>query len=329
MNLEFQDAPTARPYQIQDSRPDPKRDPKRQLVLEIKGNSLDDGPGIRTVVFFKGCPLSCVWCHNPESKQAGPEISFDARECVGCDTCLEVCGEGALDRANPGFIDRSRCTLCYECIDPCPSGALARVGRHMEVAEILAEVEKDLPFFRTSGGGVTLSGGEPTLFMDYAADLLSGLRSMGAHSIIETCGLFEYDEFEAKVLPVVDTIYFDLKVIDDSVHRELCGASNALILENFVKLVALSRAGGPEVLPRVPLIPNMTATDENLEAIAGILHENMVGRLAVLEYNPLWVEKSAKIGRSGPAGEGSEWTSWMDRSEVSRCRAVFNDFDLT
>jgi len=298
------------------------------LNLDIKGNSLDDGPGIRTVIFFKGCPLSCVWCHNPEGKRPGPEISFDPNECTGCDTCMSVCKRNALDRANPYFIDRERCTLCYDCIDACPAEALGRVGRYMEIEEVAAEVEKDLPFFETSGGGVTLSGGEPTLYMEYTAELLARLREMGVHTFLETCGLFDLDEFERKVLPLVDTIYFDLKIINPESHREQCGVSNETILENFKSLYGRHLEGWPEVLPRIPLIPGITATDENLKALADFLFENKVRKLSVLQYNPLWVEKSLKIGGARPSGGNVEWASWMDRQEVARCKAAFCDFEL-
>ena len=301
---------------------------RRPLILDIKGNSLDDGPGIRTVVFFKGCPLSCDWCHNPEGKRAGPEISFDTDDCAGCDTCISVCAEKALDRAEAAFIDRERCTLCFECVERCPAGALARVGRYLEVGKVLAEVEKDLPFFRTSGGGVTLSGGEPTMFMDYTSSLLAGLREMGVHNLIETCGLFDFSEFEAKVLPLADAVYFDLKILDEEEHRKRCGTSNEPILENFRKLWALSLDSGTEVLPRVALIPGMTATDGNLRSIAGFLRETGAIRLALLQYNPLWLEKSRKIGRDGPSEGVGRWTSWMERSEIDRCKAIFEGFDL-
>jgi pyruvate formate lyase activating enzyme len=298
------------------------------LILDIKGNSLDDGPGIRTVIFFKGCPLSCVWCHNPEGKRPGPEISFDPGECTGCDTCISVCEQKALDRTKPVFVDRERCTLCYECVDACPAEALGRVGRFMEVEEVAAEVKKDLPFFKTSGGGVTLSGGEPTLYMDYTAGLLARLKEMGVHTLLETCGLFDLTEFEKKVLPLIDTIYFDLKIMDPESHRRQCGVSNELILQNFTKLYRLYLGGGPEVLPRVPLIPGITATDENLKALAGFLGENEVRKLSVLQYNPLWAEKSLKIGGVCPPGGEAAWTSWMDGAEVARCKSIFNDFEL-
>jgi pyruvate formate lyase activating enzyme len=301
---------------------------RRPLILDIKGNSLDDGPGIRTVVFFKGCPLSCVWCHNPEGKRSEEEISFDPDECTGCDTCISVCEHDALDRANPAFVDRERCTLCYECVEACPAEALGRVGRYMEIEEVAAEVEKDLPFFRTSGGGVTFSGGEPTLYMEYAARLLARLDEMGVHTLLETCGLFDLAEFERQILPLISTIYFDLKIIDPESHRRQCGVSNEIILENFSSLYRGYLEGGPEVLPRIPLIPGITATDENLEALAGFLGRNRVRRLSVLQYNPLWVEKSMKIGGAGPPGGEMDWASWMDRAELQSCRSIFKDFEI-
>jgi pyruvate formate lyase activating enzyme len=299
---------------------------RRPLILDIKGNSLDDGPGIRTVVFFKGCPLSCVWCHNPEGKRPDPEISFDPGECTGCDTCISVCEEKALDRDNPGFVDRERCTLCYECVDACPAEALGRVGRYMEIDEVASEVEKDLPFFKTSGGGVTLSGGEPTLYMDYTAGLLAQLSEMGVHTLLETCGLFDLSQFERKILPLVSTIYFDLKIMDPEAHRRQCGVSNEAILQNFSSLYRFYLEGGPEVLPRIPLIPAITATDENLEALAEFLGGNGVRRLSVLQYNPLWIDKSLKIGGSRPSA--GEWGSWMDRADVAQCRSIFSDFEM-
>ena len=155
---------------------------ERPLILEISGNALDDGPGIRSVIFFKGCPLSCVWCHNPEGKRAVREIAFDAKACVGCDTCMKLCPEKALSRGNRHFIDRTRCSLCFLCADACPSEALSRVGLEMEVGEIVYTVMKDKPFYDVSGGGVTLSGGEPALFMDFTAALLSRLKAQGGYT---------------------------------------------------------------------------------------------------------------------------------------------------
>jgi pyruvate formate lyase activating enzyme len=305
-----------------------KDPPKSPLILEIKGNSLDDGPGIRTVVFFKGCPLSCSWCHNPEAKSAVQEISFDPEECIDCEACLEACRYEALEPNNPYFVNRELCTLCFECVEVCPSGALSRVGRRMDVREVAAEIAKDIPFFETSGGGVTLSGGEPTLFMDYASRLLVHMKRLGIHTLVETSGYFDLARFERKILPFTDLIYFDLKIFDDVEHKKHCGTSNATIMENFRKLLAAYRNGGVEVIPRIPLIPGITATRKNLTQLVAFLRENGADEVALLPYNPLWMEKGRKIGQQAGLTLGRSLKSWMKAAEIRRCQAVFEGFEL-
>ena len=147
------------------------------LVLEVKGSSLDDGPGIRTVVFFKGCPLSCVWCHNPESKKRGVELSFDSKRCVGCEECIKICRYEAISEKNRFFIDRDKCTLCFECVENCPSGALEQSGKTLSIEWLLTEIKKEKPFYNASGGGVTLSGGEPLLHMEFVTELLKQIKN--------------------------------------------------------------------------------------------------------------------------------------------------------
>ncbi|HON79562.1 MAG TPA: glycyl-radical enzyme activating protein, partial [Spirochaetota bacterium] len=262
------------------------------LVLEIKGNSLDDGPGIRSVVFFKGCPLSCVWCHNPESQGAAAELSFDGEKCIRCGTCSFLCGLGALSETNPGFVDRGKCDRCFACVQECPSGALSLMGTAMTPEEIAARVLCDKPFYDTSGGGVTLSGGEPTLFMNFTSRLLQILKAEGVHTLVETCGFFQYDNFSAAILPYTDTVFYDLKIFDEGAHKKYCGVPNGTILENFVKLADTARSGGPELLPRVPLVPGITDTPENLRAIAAFLREHSIDEARLLSYNPLWRAKT-------------------------------------
>lgn len=297
----------------------------RPLILDIKGNSLDDGPGIRTVVFFKGCPLSCVWCHNPESKEAGEELSFDPEECVGCDTCLSVCGAGALDRKNPFLVDRAACTLCFKCADACPSGALARVGRYMPVEEVMAVIARDKPFYDTSGGGVTLSGGEPTLSMAYASSLLKSCKTQGIHTIVETCGEFSLDRFIEGPYPFLDTIYYDIKIFDDAAHRTYCGRGNGRILENFAALYRHSLDGGAGVFPRIPLIPDITDTPGNIGAIASFLKELGVQKAALLPYHPLWREKNHHIGVHNPLGEREALKQWQDPVRLARCVKILEE----
>ena len=296
---------------------------KQPLILDIKGNSLDDGPGIRTVIFFKGCPLSCVWCQNPESRKEGVEISFDENECIGCDTCLEICPEGALSRENPFFIDRKRCNLCFECVDNCPALALTAVGREMSRDEILEDVLKDRPFYDTSGGGVTLSGGEPTLFMNFTADLLKELKSRGIHTLLETCGFFNLERFRERLYPYLDTIYYDLKLYDPDEHMGFCGARNDGIIENFIKLHKMSVDGSIPVLARVPLIPGITDRESNLGALANLLRTEGAKKVQLLSYNPLWHEKSRKIGEENPLSAQGSMTRWIDGKKVEMCREIF------
>ena len=293
------------------------------LILEIRGNSLDDGPGIRSVIFFKGCPLSCAWCHNPEGKRVVQEIAFDANECVGCDTCLNLCPEIALSRDNRYFIDRTRCSLCFRCADACPSGALSRVGREMKVGEIVDVVMKDKPFYDTSGGGVTLSGGEPALFMDFTAELLSYLKARDVNTLLETCGSFDMRKFQSALLPHLDTVYFDIKLINDNAHRRYTGASNERILDNFKKLVDITRGSSVMVLPRTPLIPGISDTDGNMEGIASFLAGLGIRKAALISYNPLWHAKADKIGVDDPFHQEKSMTTWIDPARLKRCRDPF------
>ncbi len=293
------------------------------LILEIRGNSLDDGPGIRSVVFFKGCPLSCAWCHNPESKRAGAELSFDPKECVACDTCVKLCPEKALSRKTKGFIDRKKCTLCFDCVKACPSGALSPVGKEMPVDEVMAAVLRDKPFFDTSGGGVTLSGGEPTLFMDFSSELLGILKKKKVHTLLETCGLFDWESFEEKMAPHLDAVYFDIKIMDAANHKKYCGVPNDRILANFEKLLKLAAKKKMVLLPRTPLVPGITDTEENLSAIAAYLEGLGVRKSALLPYNPMWHEKSGKIGAEDVLARKAEASKWMERGKIESCRAIF------
>ncbi len=300
----------------------------RPLIMDIKGNSLDDGPGIRTVVFFKGCPLSCVWCHNPECRSAAVEISFDPKACIGCNACMDICPRGALSRDNPHYIDRDRCDLCFGCIDSCPSEALTRVGVEMEMEEVLSNILKDKPFFDTSGGGVTLSGGEPGLYMEYVSGLLRVLKEEGVHTLIETCGLFNYTRFEELILPHVDAIYMDIKIHDPEAHKRYCGVGNDIIFHNFLTILASSKDRDVEILPRTPLIPGITDSEANLVAIANFLRENKVEKVQLLAYNPLWHEKCDKIGVENGCKNKEIMTRWMPGEKVAWSRAIFRERGL-
>jgi pyruvate formate lyase activating enzyme len=296
---------------------------KAPLILEISGDSLDDGPGIRSMVFYKGCPLSCAWCHNPESKKSAAEISFDANACIDCGTCRNVCPEKALSRDNRFYIDRSKCNLCFLCADACPSGALDRVGKIMSVDDILKNVLPYKPFYETSGGGVTLSGGEPTLYMEFTSHLLKRLKEHNVHTLLETCGYFEMDKFMDMLYPYLDAIYFDIKIMDTIAHKKYCGHPNEKILDNFKNLSNAVQHDGKVLLPRTPLIPDITDTEANIRAIAAFLKSLDITRAVLLAYNPLWHEKSDKVGMEDPYRASKHMATFPDRSIKDRCKAIF------
>jgi pyruvate formate lyase activating enzyme len=275
------------------------------------------------VVFFKGCPLSCGWCHNPECQSPGPEIAFDAAECIACGTCLETCQEAALSKDNPFYIDRNRCNLCFACVDTCPSGALSRVGHPMTMEAVLQATLKDSVFFRNSGGGVTLSGGEPTMFLEFTSSLLKTLKDANIHTLVETCGLFDLEVFEKKLYPFIDMIYYDIKLLDAEAHAHYCGAPNDRILANFRSLQKKFLDGFVEIIPRTPLIPGITDTDQNLSGIAKFLRDCNVRKAQLLAYHPLWQAKKQKIGRKDLLENNAALKHFLAPQKLDACRRIF------
>ena len=285
------------------------------LVVDVKRNSLDDGPGIRSVAFFKGCPLRCVWCQNPETVSPQAERQLQPDSCVGCSACVEACPENVARPAREALDPEDECTLCGRCIEICPGGARRVVGTAHSVDALVALLSRDAVFFRTSGGGVTLSGGEPTFHMAYVGEVAAALATKGIHVLLETCGQFVWDRFERHLLAHLSTIYFDLKLADPEAHRQHVGSDNARIRENFERLVA---SGFDDLLPRVPLVPGITDTTENLEAIGGFVHGLGLERIAVLAYNPLWIPKRRALGLDLPYKSAD----FMSTEAVSRCKDV-------
>ena len=295
---------------------------QKPLILDIKCNSLDDGPGIRSVVFFKGCPLSCIWCHNPESKRAYQEISYDTKECIGCGKCREVCPANALSADNRYYIDRDKCNLCFRCADVCPSKAISRVGVEYDDDELLKKLLSDKPFYDVSGGGVTLSGGEATLCTEYVGNLAKKLHENGIKVLLETCGQFDYTMAEQYLLPYLDDIYMDIKLLDREEHKKYCGVYNDTILENFARLYGDKEKYSYSLLPRIPLIPGITDTEENLTAIADFMKKTGVIKTDLLPYNPTWYSKNEKIGvELNEVLEGKD--SWQSRETIDRIKEIF------
>jgi pyruvate formate lyase activating enzyme len=269
----------------------------KPYIVDIKRGSLEDGPGIRSVVFFKGCLMRCVFCHNPECQDPRQEIAFSPGTCIHCGECAEACESEAIDYQAAGRIIRQKCNMCGKCTDACPTSSIRLIGKRRCVDDVVEELLCDQPFYRHSGGGVTLSGGECTLWPDFLEPLLIKLKEQDIHLLLETSGYFNFESFRSKILPYLDVVYFDLKLINDNDHRRFTGKSNAGILDNFQRLIKVQRV---EVLPRTPIIPGITDTRENLTAIVDFLCKAGAGKMSLLPYNPMWIETALNIGRPKP-----------------------------
>ncbi len=265
------------------------------LIVVVQRHSLEDGPGIRSVVFFKGCPLRCVFCHNPEAQSPEAEVAYSAGRCIDCGECARACPRGAIDHELPGRIRRDLCARCGRCAEACPGGGLEVVGRRYAPEQLAGILLRDRAFYRHSGGGVTLSGGECTMYPDYLERLLRALKRNGIHVAVQTSGLFDYRLFEQKILPHLDLVYYDLKIADSDAHERLLGAPNHLILDNLRRLVA-SRAAA--VRPTIPIVPGITATRRNLAAIVELLSASWRGQRLT---PPLQPDGSGDVRMPGPA----------------------------
>ena len=241
-------------------------------------------------MFFKGCNLNCPWCQNPESIDHRPEIAFYADKCMQNGDCTEACPTNAITIGSVSHIDRDLCDRCGKCTDVCITGALKKIGTSYSVDEVMTQLLKDKPYYETSGGGVTFSGGEPSLHVGFILELLKECKKHGIHTNIETNGYFKWEKFK-QLLPFLDQIYFDLKIIDQTRNRELLGGDSNRILANMDVLIAYNAP----VEFRIPLIPNHTTDLENLQAMVRILKEKGIVKIHLLPYHSMGEAKADRI----------------------------------
>ena len=266
------------------------------LIFDIKKYAIHDGPGIRTTVFLKGCPLSCPWCHNPEGISSKPHLVYRKDLCIGCGECLNACPNGAIvNKGNEGFVTiPSLCKGCGTCAEVCPAEAREIIGRKETVQQVLEEIEKDVPFYDTSGGGVTFSGGEPLMQPGFLVPLLEACGERGIHRAVDTSGYADPATLMA-VAERTDLFLFDIKLMDPDRHRALTGVSNERILSNLFNLAGT----GAKLAVRIPLIPGINDDEENLERTATFLKglPNGISSIHILPYHETGLSKYKKLGR--------------------------------
>jgi pyruvate formate lyase activating enzyme len=269
------------------------------MIFDIKRFSIHDGPGIRSTVFFKGCPLRCAWCHNPESQSNEPELIVRPDRCLACGDCVTACPHGAPQLVEGVMTqDWSRCQGEGACVGVCIPGAREMIGREISAQEIVKEVLRDRVFYQESGGGVTFSGGEPLNQPDFLEDSLRLCKEAGLHTALDTCGSESWEVLERQ-LPYLDLVLYDLKTLDDDTHLRTTGVSNHLIMENFRRLVESEVA----IEVRRPVIPGVNDTENEIDRLAEFIgSQNGKIMITLLPYHALSADKYTRLGR-----EGGEW----------------------
>ncbi|MCM0647834.1 glycyl-radical enzyme activating protein [Clostridium swellfunianum] len=260
-------------------------------IFNIQKYSVHDGPGIRTTVFLKGCPLKCWWCHNPESQNPRHEIMFFQERCTGCGVCVKRCPNEAIKISdNKALTDETKCRLCGKCADFCPNKAREYVGKEITVQALMDEIIKDEVFYDESNGGVTFSGGEPMLYADFLAEVLKACKQRGIHTAIDTSGFVAFDKFE-KIIDYVDLFLYDIKLMDDRRHTKYIGFENGLILDNLKKL----SDRGANIFVRMPIIAGINDDFENIEEAISFLSSLNIIQVNLLPYHKMGMDKYRRL----------------------------------
>jgi pyruvate formate lyase activating enzyme len=261
-------------------------------IFDIKRYAINDGPGIRTAVFFKGCPLACWWCHNPEGQSRQPQLMFRENRCKLTRACVEVCPQGAIGWNDGPIVDWEKCDQCGKCTETCYTGALEMVGRHVIPAQLIAEIVRDVPFYDQSGGGVTFTGGEPMLQTEFLKETLHLCKEQHIHTAVDTSGLTSWENFHL-ILSLVDLFLYDVKLMDGPLHKKYTTVSNKLILNNLRKLSET----GAHIIVRIPLIPGVNEDDENIEQTASTLAKlPALEGTEVMPYHDIHTAKYKALG---------------------------------
>lgn len=292
------------------------------FISNIQRFSVHDGPGIRTIIFFMGCILRCKWCQNPENLKARPQLMFNRQECISCGECVKVCPEHAIYFNEKGEIqtDREKCKTCGNCAEVCYPEARKICGRSYTVDEVFKEILKDKIFYKNTSGGVTLSGGECTLFTEFVCELLEKCQQGSIHTTVETCGYTKWENIE-KIAKFTDLFLYDIKVINPDKHRKWTGVDNSIILDNVYKLAKI----GKNIIIRVPLIPSINDDEKEFRKIAEFVNSiNGVNILHILPFNQFGKSKYKSLDMKYSLNELKE----QNEEAISRCKYIGKQYNL-
>ncbi len=289
------------------------------IIFNIQRYSIHDGPGIRSTIFLKGCPLNCWWCQNPESQLSEQEMIFWGDRCIGCGACSTICPSNVIQMKNRiPVTEKEKCLLCGKCIEKCPALSREMIGEKLTIEEVIKEIEKDLVFYEESGGGVTFSGGEPLGQSGFLEGLLNGCREKKIHTAVDTSGYISW-EILNKISPKVDLFLYDLKIMDSKKHQEYTGVSNEIILENLKKLSSVHH----NIFVRFPVIPGINDDDQNIKETGEFLSSLKITQVNLLPYHYIGIDKyrrlerTYKLATTPPPSEGK-------LSEISATLSKFN-----
>jgi pyruvate formate lyase activating enzyme len=290
------------------------------MIFDIKRYAIQDGPGIRTAVFMKGCPLECWWCHNPEGQRPEAQLIYRSNRCTASKACLDVCPQDAIIWEGKSITHWEACDDCGKCAEVCFAGAREIIGREITVNQLIAEIERDIPFYDQSGGGVTYTGGEPLQQSEFLAEALIACKEKQIHTAVDTCGYCSWENFQL-ILPMVDLFLYDVKLMNAEKHLKYTSAPNKLILDNLIKL----SDEGANIIVRIPLIPGINDDEENLEMCGAFLKDlpKLLG-VELMPYHQIGVAKYEALGLTYKLGK---IVSPM-RGEISKAEDLFTRYDL-